>query len=176
MYRTLMSRWVPVVVALALSVSISPHAQESERKLTGIDFILDGYVRDGQVYYRAVRSDRAKLDTYLASLVAAPVAQQPRDTQLAFWLNAYNALVLRTVIDHYPIAGRSPDYPAKSIRQVPGAFARLTHRVAGRTLTLDQIEQTILPELHDPRVYFALGRGRIGGRRPRTDPVGAARV
>ena len=31
---------------------------------------------------------------------------------MAFWLNAYNALVLQTVIDHYPIGQRSKDYPA----------------------------------------------------------------
>jgi hypothetical protein len=32
--------------------------------------------------------------------------QATRDEQLAFWLNAYDALVLRTVADHYPIQGR----------------------------------------------------------------------
>ena len=130
-----MSRGV-LVVAIALYVIASPLAQESDPKLTGIDYLLDAYVRDGEVYYRALKSDRAKLDTYVASLAAAPVAQQPREAQLAFWLNAYNALVLRTVIDHYPVSGRSHDYPAKSIRQIPGAFERLTHRVGGKTLTL----------------------------------------
>src|ERR1043166_1569349 len=176
MHRVLMSCKVSVVVVLALSVVISSRAQESDPKLTGIDFILDTYVRDGDVYYRALKSDRGKLDTYLASLAGAPVAQQPRDTQLAFWLNAYNALVLRTVIDHYPIAGRSPDYPPKSIRQISGAFERLTHRVAGKTLTLDQIEKTVLPEFHDPRVYFALGRGAIGGGRLRSEPFAGTKL
>src|SRR5206468_651289 len=60
-----------------------------------------------------------------------------------------------------------------SIRQIPGAFERLTHRVAGRTLTLDQIEQTILPEFHDPRVYLALGRGAEGGGRLRSEAYSA---
>ena len=60
-------------------------------------------------------------------------------------------------------------YPAKSIRQIPGAFERLTHRVAGRTLTLDQIEQTVLSGFGDPRVYLALGRGTEGGGRLRSE-------
>jgi hypothetical protein len=171
-----MSRRASVVVVLALCVISSPRAQESSPKLTGVDFILDTYVRDGEVYYRALKSDRGRLDTYVASLAAAPVGQQSRDTQLAFWLNAYNALVLRTVIDHYPIQGRAPDYPAKSLRQIPGAFERLAHRVAGKTLTLDQIEQTVLPEFHDPRVYFALGRGAVGGGRLRSEPFAGARL
>jgi len=170
-----LSRWASVA-ALALCVISSPRAQESDPKLTGIDFVLDTYVRDGEVYYRALKSDRARLDTYVASLAAAPVAQQPRDMQLAFWLNAYNAIVLRTVIDHYPIQGRSADYPSKSIRQIPGAFDRLPHRVGGKTLTLDQIEQSVLPEFHDPRVYFALGRGAIGSGRLRSEPFAGARL
>src|SRR5882672_1389034 len=171
-----MSRWASAVAVLALCVFAAPRAQESDPKLTGIDFILDAYVRDGEVYYRALKSDRGRLDAYVASLTAAPVAQQPRDTQLAFWLNAYDALVLRTVADHYPIQPRSKEYPPKSIRQIPGAFERLTHRVAGRTLTLDQIEQTILPTFHDPRVYLALGRGSVGGGRLRSEAFSPARL
>lgn len=176
MPRPRLSRWASVVAGLALCVISSPRAQESDPKLTGIDFILDTYVRDGEVYYRALKSDRARLDTYVASLAAAPAGQQPRDAQLALWLNAYNTIVLRTVIDHYPIQGRSAEYPAKSIRQIPGAFDRLPHRVAGRTLTLDQIEQTVLPEFHDPRVYFALGRGAKGSGRLRSEPFAGAKL
>src|SRR4029450_1451888 len=177
MPRPRLSRWACVVAAaLALSSISSSRAQESDPKLTGIDFILDTYVRDGEVYYRARKSDRARLDTYVASLAGAAVAQQPRDTQLAFWLNAYNTIVLRTVIDHYPIQGRSAEYPSKRVRQIPGAFDRLPHRVAGKTLTLDQIEQAVLPEFHDPRVYFALGRGAIGSGRLRSEPFAAAKL
>ena len=141
-----------------------------------MDSLLDLYVRNGEVYYRAIKSERARLDSYIAQLANASVDKEPRDEQLAFWLNAYDALVLRTIADHYPIVGKSGDYPAKSIRQIPGAFERLTHRVAGRTLTLDQIEQTILPGFHDPRVYFALGRGAAGSGRLRSEAFTAARL
>jgi hypothetical protein len=99
-----------------------------------------------------------------------------REEQMAFWLNAYNALVLKTVVDHYPIAGASSAYPQKSIRQISGAFERLPHRVAGRTLTLDQIEQTVLAGFHDPRVFFAIGRGATGSGRLRSEAFTAARI
>ena len=120
--------------------------------------------------------ERVRFDAYIGTLAGAQIASAPRDEQIAFWLNAYNALVLRTVIDHYPIQGRSPDYPPKSIRQIPGAFERLTHRVAGRTLTLDQIEQTVLPSFHDPRAYLALGRGSVGGGRLRSEAFSPERL
>jgi hypothetical protein len=167
------------VVLLACFVVATPAAQDSlpdAARRRAFDQILDLYVRGGDVYYRALKSDRAKLDGYVNLLSTTSVEKYTRDEQLAFWLNAYNALVLRTVIDHYPIQGRSPDYPAKSIRQIPGAFERLPHRVAGRTLTLDQIDQTILPGFHDPRVYFALGRGALGSGRLRSEAFVPARL
>jgi Protein of unknown function, DUF547 len=148
---------------------------DSARRKT-FDQLLDLYVRNGDVYYRALRSDRAKLDGYINLLATASVAKASRQDQIAFWLNAYNALVLRTVIDHYPIQARSSQYPAKSIRQIPGAFERLPHRVAGRTLTLDQIEREVLPEFRDPRVYFALGRGAAGSGRLRSEAFLPARI
>ncbi len=154
-----------LALAGVCAVVATPRAQERKT----FDAILDVYVRDGLVYYRALKSDRAKLDRYLNSLAEESVGSLGREAQMAFWINAYNALVLRTVIDHYPIAVRSKDYPARSIRQIPGAFERLTHRIGGSTVTLDQIEQNVLTAFHDPRVYLALGRGAIGGGRLRSE-------
>jgi Protein of unknown function, DUF547 len=138
--------------------------------------ILDVDVRDGLVYYRVLQADRGRLDGYIASLEGLSIDSAPPEERLAFWLNTYNALVLQTVADHYPIPRRTSDYPAHSIRQIPGAFERTVHRVAGKMVTLDQIEQTILPEFHDPRVYLVIGRGAIGGGRLRSEPYTAGSV
>ena len=168
-----------VVALLACSTIAAPAAQESladaARRKT-YDTILDVYVRDGFVYYRALKSERAKLDGYVSFLGAFAVDELPRDEQLAFWLNAYNALVLKTVVDHYPIQGHATEYPSHSIRQIPGAFDRLQHRAAGRTLTLDLIEQTVLSAFHDPRVYLAIGRGAVGGGRLRSEAFLPGRI
>src|SRR5262249_61248193 len=107
MPRPRLSRWACVVAVLTLCGISRSRAQESDPKLTGIDFILDTYVRDGEVYYRALKSDRARLDTFVASLGGAAGAQQSRDTQLAFWLNAYTTIAQRTGIEHAPIQGRT---------------------------------------------------------------------
>ena len=91
---------------LALSLSVI-HAQTDRD--TAFDKLLDTYVRDGRVYYRALAADRAVLDRYVRSLdmPAAELASLPRAEQEAFWLNAYNALVLQTVVANYPIRGSS---------------------------------------------------------------------
>ncbi len=143
-----------------------------------LDQILDVNVRDGLVYYRALRSDRGRLDRYVSSLNVAPATYEAWSSEhkMAFWINAYNAFVLQTVIDRYPIKGSSKNYPANSIRQVPGAFEQIKHRAAGRSVTLDEIEKTVLPQFKDPRVYLALGRGAIGSGRLRSEAYSGDRI
>lgn len=143
-----------------------------------LDAVLDMYVREGLVYYRALARERGRLDRYISGLDVPPGAYDgwTRETQGALWLNAYNALVLRTVINAYPIRGKSADYPSDSIRQIPGAFDARRHRVAGRTVSLDEIEKEILPAFDDPRMYFAIGRGTIGGGRLRSEAFTPARL
>jgi hypothetical protein len=168
-----------VIVMLALLMALPLTAQQSPTDVSrqnALDLLLDTYVRDGFVYYRALKLERARLDQFVTQLATADVDRLPRDAQMAFWLNAYDALVLRTVIDHYPIQGTSANYPKQSIRQIPGAFDRLPHTVAGRALTLDQIEQSVLAEFHDARVYLAIGRGAIGGGRLRSEAFTADRL
>jgi hypothetical protein len=142
------------------------------------DRLLDTYVREGRVYYRTLKSERGVLDRYIASLnlpektLAAwtPAARQ------AFWINAYNALVLRTVINAYPISGKSPEYPPSSIRQIPGAFERARHTVGGRTLTLDEIELLLMTEFGDARLLLALGRGAVDSPRLKSEAHTADRL
>jgi hypothetical protein len=143
-----------------------------------LDQILDLNVRDGLVYYRALRSERGRLDRYIASLnvPAATYDGWSTERRMAFWLNAYNAFVLQTVIENYPIQGSSKSYPSNSIRQVPGAFERIKHRAAGRSVTLDEIEKTILPEFKEPRLYLALGRGAIGSGRLKSEAYSGERL
>ncbi len=160
------------IVGSTVASTVALDAQE----LRGLDAVLDTYVRDGEVYYRALKLERGRLDAFVNQLGGASTDKMSREEQIAFWINAYNALVLRTVIDHYPIQGHVAAYPQKSVRQISGAFERLPHRVAGRTLTLDQIEQTVLSEFHDPRIYFALGRGAEGGGRLRSEAYSADRL
>lgn len=164
---------VPGSAAHASSATAGQRAMDEP-----LDRVLDLYVRDGLVYYRALRSERAVLDRYVRSLRDVPAGFEIWSTEqrIAFWLNSYNALVLRTVVDHYPIRGDWPLYPADSLRQIPGAFERITHDVAGRELTLDEIESSLLAAFDDPRVFLALGRGAVGGGRLRSEAFSAARL
>jgi hypothetical protein len=172
------------IASTALLTPVTAHAQLSgPSNVDGLhrafDEILDLYVRDGLVYYLALRQDRAKLDRYIAALgevSAETVKSWPRERQLAYWINAYNAFVLRTVIDAYPIRGRAADYPSNSIRQIPGAFERRQFRAGGRSLTLDQIEKDVIGEFGDARALLALGRGAAGSPRLKSEAYTAERL
>jgi hypothetical protein len=165
-----------LVLACSMIASAVQDPPVPAAKPTALDEMLDLYVRDGLVFYRALKSDRRHLDGYVASLTETAIDSKSREERLAFWLNAYNALVLKTVIDHYPIPRQSKDYPDKSIRQIPGAFERIQHRVGGRMVTLDAIEQTILAAFRDPRVYLAIGRGAMGSGRLRSEAFAPDRL
>ena len=162
---------VLVMLLVLWCVPVAPHAQSAAALHAPLDRILDAYVRDGYVYYLAMKGERANLDQYVRSLDVPPaeLAGWSKTEQLAFWINAYNALVLQTVVEHYPIKAITKDFPAKSIRQIPGSFEQIPHRIAGRPLTLDAIEKTVIVPLGDARALIALGRGAIGSGRLRSE-------
>lgn len=176
-------RVVATVLVLLLGLA-TIRAQQPEPPVVDplhrpFDEILDIYVRDGLVYYRALKSERGRFDRYVQSLTetgADTVRGWTPARQLAFWINAYNAFVLRTVIDRYPIRGRAPEYPANSIRQIPGAFERTTHRAGGRSFTLDALERDVIAGFGDPRAMFALGRGAMGSGRLKSEAYTSTRL
>lgn len=176
-------RLLSIVLLLTLTAGL-PAAQEPvpvsvDPLHKPFDEILDIYVRDGLVYYYALRQERTKFDRYVQALgdvSADTVAKWPHPRQLAYWINAYNAFVLRTVIDAYPIRGKAPEYPANSIRQIPGAFERRTFRAGGRQLTLDAIERDVIGGFDDARALLALSRGAIGGSRLKSEAFTADRL
>jgi hypothetical protein len=170
--RNTLSASMLLLATVAVSAQNYEPPPDLEPLHAPLDALLDLHVRDGLVYYRALQADRGRLSRYIASLNSPSVVSAhdkwSSDQKKAFWLNAYNALVMQTVIDHYPIRGTAKNYPGNSIRQIPGAFERIQHSVAGKQVTLDQIETTVLAELDDPRVYLALGRGAVGSGRLRS--------
>ncbi len=115
--------------------------------------VLQAVVDDrGQVDYGALQRDPAQLDAYLQALAELPpehVAAWPEADQIALLINAYNALTLRSIIDHDPIR--------PSIKAIPGVWKFRRHPLLGQRLTLDEIEHQILRrEYNEPRIHAAL--------------------
>jgi hypothetical protein len=177
-------RTLALLVALSMSGALLARGTTQYTPAPGtdplhrpLDEILDLNVRDGLVYYRALKEGRGRLDRYISSLnvPAGTYDSWSKAHQMAFWVNAYNAVILQAVIDHYPIRARSASYPAVSIRQIPG-YEQASFRAAGRAVTLEQIEKSILPEFKEPRLYLALGRGAVGSGRLRSEAYTSDRL
>ena len=112
-------------------------------------------------------ANAARLDRYVASLNVPAATYQgwSRDEKVAFWLNGYNAIVLQTVINNYPIRGKSGQYPQNEHPADPGGVRGSRSTAWRRTsLTLDEIEKTVLPGVRrSTRVSCA--RARRGRQR-----------
>jgi hypothetical protein len=149
-------------VLLCLVFASNAEAQNFDH--SPLNAVLSAHSLPHGVDYARLKANRAPLDQYIAQLGAVSSRQfdgWSRDEQIAYLLNAYNAIVLQQVIDDYPIQRSSRPAalvrPANSVWQINGFFSDLKHRVAGRQLTLDQVEHEWLrPKYKEPRIHFAL--------------------
>lgn len=64
------------------------------------ELLSEVVTEDGLVDYDRLEQDRAVLDAYVAWLGREPAHGTPNATRHAFWLNAYNALVLYAVLEN----------------------------------------------------------------------------
>ncbi|MBN1458828.1 MAG: DUF547 domain-containing protein [Armatimonadetes bacterium] len=113
------------------------------------DEILRAHVKNGFVDYAALKAEReTQLDRYLQSL-AEVKGFAGQDDELAFWLNAYNAGVIKAVLERYP--------DIKSVMDIEDFFTIKRWRLAGKTYSFDELENEIIrPKFTDPRVHFVL--------------------
>lgn len=136
----------------------------------------------GLVDYSGLKKNPGKLDAFLREMAQAEPsnAEWSDNDRIAFWINAYNAITLKVVIDHYPIRRSrilSLFYPHNSIRQIDGAWDEITHEVAGRALTLEAIEHEILrKEFDEPRIHVALVCAAMGCPPLRAEPYAGERL
>ncbi|HEY9757469.1 MAG TPA: DUF547 domain-containing protein [Oculatellaceae cyanobacterium] len=121
---------------------------------------LNKYVKQDHVDYAQWKKKTAPLNSYLdsiATLSQDEYKQLQENDRKALWINASNALTIKLVLDNYPLAGKNPDYPLNSFRQIPDAWETMHFKVASQDVTLDQIEHTILRrDFHDCRTHFAV--------------------
>ena len=121
------------------------------------DRILKTYVNEiGEVDYRALKANRGELDAYVKSLGETSPANRPdlfpsRAHALAYWINAYNAFVVRGVVD---------GYPTKSVRDlglVYGFFWRDDYVAGGAKMSLLHLENEIIRKTYrEPRIHFGI--------------------
>jgi hypothetical protein len=117
--------------------------------------LLGKYVTSsGTVKYKdwkANADDVAALKKITDQIGSAGPADGSREGRFAFHINAYNAWMLRLVLESYPL---------KSVRDIAplfGVFTSPRTMLAGKKVSLNYIEKDLLiPQFKDPRVHFAI--------------------
>lgn len=121
------------------------HADISHAKL---GTVLSKYVSGGKVDYVGLRADQTDLDEYLKLVASAPT---PGAKEMAFYINAYNALVLKAIVKQDPLP--------KNVTDDKAFFEKTKYKVAGKDMTLNEIEAKVRKEFKDARVHFAFNCG-----------------
>ena len=105
----------------------------------------------GRVDYQGFKADRQELNEYLRLLAkGAPQKSWPRNEQMAYWINAYNAFTIDLIVSKYPVG---------SITDLDGGKTWDVKRIVlgDKKYSLNQIENEILrPQFGDPRIHFAV--------------------
>ena len=112
--------------------------------------MLARYVDDnGRVAYRDLQAhDQALFDNYLSTLAQAQVASMNEAEEKAFWINAYNAMIVNGVLH---------GHTAESMLARKRFFSWYSLPIAGEERSPDEIEHQILrKKFHDPRIHFAI--------------------
>ncbi len=157
----MMLRKITVSLTLLLLLAYSPltvGAAQSPVDHSIYGRLLKANVIDGQVDYRGFKKDEAQLDAYLAALAAIDPDALPKQVQIAFYINAYNAWTIKLVLGAWP--------DLKSIKDLGGFFQspwkKSFVKLSEQVVTLDHIEHDILrPRYKDPRIHFAINCASI---------------
>jgi hypothetical protein len=147
------------MAAMGIFLSSSARCADMDHGLW--DRILKKHVTDGLVDYRKIKADPDELLQYLEKIAnLKELDKLPPPAQIAFYINAYNAVTVKRIIDHYPPKKESIFNflnPEVSIKNISGVWDGIKDKVAGEMLTLDDIEHNILrKEYKEPRIHMAL--------------------
>ncbi|MDA2916843.1 DUF547 domain-containing protein [Nitrospinae bacterium AH_259_B05_G02_I21] len=150
----------------------------------GYAYVLKTYVNDrGMVNYKGLKADREKLDSYVRAmerLDRAVFERWSKSEQIAFWINAYNAIVLKTIIDNYPITPsffKLAVFPRHSIWHISGVWDDIKHPIMGRPMSLNAIEhETLRKDFNEPRLHVSIVCAAISCPPLRDEPFTGKRL
>ncbi len=158
MHKTLI---LSTILITAMLVGCNNKTSQVKTKCVPYDFeyiaytkLLSDNVNYGLVDYKNIKKNRALLDSLVDALASAELANTTPTQRMAFYINAYNILTIRSIIDAYPV---------ESIKDIDGVWKVKKWAVAGHERTLNEIEHSILrKEFAESRIHVAINCASIG--------------
>jgi hypothetical protein len=118
-----------------------------------------------QVDYSALKKS-GQLEAAYQVIKAFPATMlASKEEKLAFYINTYNILALKMVLDHWPV---------DSIKDVGNLLSPVWKKTAGviggQEVSLDAIENEVLRPMGEPRIHFAIVCASVSCPDLRTEP------
>ncbi len=143
-----------VILLLLTVLATGAFATKLEVYFNNSDAFFKKYVKNGRVNYAGVKQHLSEVESLISDASRMSLAVAPNNRNKAFFINAYNLIVIRNIAKRYPIT---------STKSLPGFFDKKKYEVAKTYYTLDEIEYYCLRRPYkDNRIHFALNFGAKG--------------
>lgn len=107
-------------------------------------------------YKKVTQKDRHLLDGFIKYLSQIKIDHYTRPVQEAYWINLYNALTIKVILDHYPVGSILKIHISPGWFSI-GPWGKKLIQVEGEKLSLNDIEHRILrPIWGDPRIHYTI--------------------
>jgi len=148
-----------IFILLSLMAMASGSLQAKEPDWSDYAALLKEYVTKGQrhgVQLNWVSYSKIKQDPRWPRIIKqlerfSPKQLTTRQEQLAFYINAYNIMAMKVIVDNWPL---------ESIKDVGNmlwpVWKRVAGKIGGKEVTLNEIEHEILRPMGEPRIHFAI--------------------
>ncbi len=137
-----------VLLALLISTSFLSRSADVKSFLTSSDAFFKKYVDNGSVSYVKIKKSLSEIENLYKDAGEMKLDGLDDNSKKAFYINAYNVVVIYWVVKHYPL---------KSPLDDSGFFDKVKHKVAGEEMTLNSLEiKKLLTMYKDARFHFAL--------------------
>lgn len=142
-----MTRALILIIAIEVS-TFSVEAADLTSFFGESHTFLKRYVDNGKVHYQEISENIQSITKLYNDIGAMDLSSAEPETQKAFFINAYNLIVIYQAAKYYPL---------KSPLDRSGFFDRVKHTVAGESLTLNALEiKKLVLTFKDPRIHFVL--------------------
>lgn len=142
-----------IIIIIAL-ISFDGLSQELNIFFSKADAFFKTNVSNGKVAYSNIHDNQEELNAILEIADRISISKDDVSNYQAFWINAYNLSVIKGIVDNYP---------TNSPLDNKGFFDKTTYSLAGKNITLNDIEHKLLrAQFNDARFHFVLVCGAVG--------------
>ncbi len=164
----LMSGCTTISPSIKQSINSDPDVFSHERFDRTLNRTVDSH---GRVDYKTLKNRPDDLEAYYQLISHYSPDSHPElfpteKDRLAYWINAYNAAVIKIILTYYPIAGIeevTPPFPLFFLPDKTGFFFFQRPTFGTVTTSLYYLENSVIRKRFlEPRVHFALNCASLG--------------